>query len=202
MTAMINPKILDRKTATSILCGEKLLDNCPRMKKVAGNWYNNYYNITGTNTCIAHIEQGFCILTSYLTDTYSDNQQVNLPKMLSLNRYGVYQTRARRDVIKNTTTSRNIGYDILEMVYGNGIKTAGKTQEHYAETWNEKLENIDMIEDNINHGSHKIKIEINDEDDLRDLISRIERCDGKRGWLYPKLIKKKTLLSTNYTILV
>ncbi len=202
MTAMINHKILDRRTATSILCSEKILSNCTRMKKVAGNSYNSYYNIIGTNTCVAHIEQDFCILTSYLTDTYSDNQKVSLPKMLSLNRYGVYQSSARRDFVRNTTTTRAIGYDILEIVYGNGVRTAGKTQEHYVETWNEKLENIEMIENNINHGSHKIKIEIKNEDDLRDLISRIERCDGKRGWLYPELIKKKTRLSTNYSMII
>ncbi|MCR5836427.1 MAG: hypothetical protein K6G88_07965 [Lachnospiraceae bacterium] len=187
-------KILDKQVATSILIDRELLNNCPDLRRVAQNGENVYYNVIGTNTCIMHVEQCFCILTTYLTKTFKDVEDVNLAWMMSANRYGVYQLPCGRDIVRNTLTRRSVGYDILEMVYGNGVRTRGTTQEHYVETWNEKMENIAFITDNVNRGSHRVKVEIYTIEDLEELIDRIKKMDGKRGWLYPELVKNpKTL---------
>ena len=79
-TSLSRRKKLDKATATSIICSTDFLDNSDRLQRVADNGSNIYYRVNETNTVIMHVEEDFCIVTSYMVDTYK-NERVNLAKV-------------------------------------------------------------------------------------------------------------------------
>lgn len=177
-------KVLNRDVATSIVCPTVLMHNNIDLDLVAENRENKYYNVIGTNVVIAHIEDDFCILVDYMVRTYNSSNPVSLPNMLSASHYGVYQTEnnlANRDWIKNTVTGRHIGYDIKEIIHGNGVKVAGSSLDHLVETLNELEKNKQFSTTNWNSGSHRFRLEIKSQDDLNDLILRIRKMDSQPG---------------------
>ena len=177
-------KILNKGVATSIICSETLLNNNIDLDFVADNRENKYYNVIGTNVVIAHIEDDFCILVDYMVRTYNSSNTVSLPNMLSAAHYGVYQSesnKANRDWVKNTVTGKLIGYDIKEIIHGNGVKVAGSSLDHLVETLNELEKNKQFSTMNWNSGSHRFRLEIKSQDDLNDLILRIRKMDSQPG---------------------
>lgn len=177
-------KVLDKNVATSILCSNDLLSNSSKLDKVAENSNNAYYNVLETNICIMHVEAGFCILVDNKVKVFNEPDAVSLPTMLSATKYGVYQVpgdKTYRDWIKCTKNSRPIGHDIQDMVHGNGAAIArknGLSLDHGAETCNELLTNCMYKSDNINNGSHRVCVRINNEEDLKGLIQKIKAYDS------------------------
>jgi len=170
-------KVLDKAGATSILCDEAILEKSEQLKLVADCRDNKYFNVEGTNTVIMHVEEGFCILTDYMVDGK------NLAEMMSQEHYGVYQCNGR-DWVRNTATSRLIGYDIKEIVTGVSGRPKGMTLDHVAETFNEMEKNKKFSSKNVNNGSHRVKVVITSDDGLQQLIDKIIKNDGESGGLF------------------
>ena len=172
-------KVLDKDTATSILCDVAILAACEKLKLVAECRENKYYHVDNTNTVLMHVEEGFCILCDHILN------EKNLPILMKNAHYAVYQS-AGRDWIKNSATGQLIGYDIKEFVTGHSGRPQGMTLDHKAETFNEMEKNKQFSPDNINEGSHRIQVKIGTEDDLKDLIDKIIQNDGKPGGIFIK----------------
>ncbi len=169
-------KVLDKNVATSILCDDVLLDKCEKLILVAKCRENKYYLVEDTNTVLMHVEEGFCILTDYKVG------DKNLVELMQRKHYAVYQNNGR-DWIKNSATSRLIGYDIKEFVTGQSGRPQGMTLDHLAETFNEKEKNKKFSNNNVNGGSHRVKVVIKSCKELKDLIEKILENDGKPGGL-------------------
>lgn len=175
-------KVLDKNIATSIMVEDSLLQNNPNLKMVAACRDNKYYQVTGTETVIMHVEEGFCILC--------DNKinGINLPLAMQQEHYAVYQSNGR-DWVKNSATSRLVGYDIKEFVHGYGARPAGMTLDHEAETFDERERNKKFSSNNVNEGSHRVRVMIYDMNGLDDLIDKIKARGANSGALFLK--KKK-----------
>lgn len=170
-------KVLDKAVATSILCDEAILEKSEQLKLVAECRDNKFYLVDGTNTIIMHVEEGFCILTDYIVG------EKNLAEMMSQEHYGVYQYNGR-DWVKNSATSRLVGYDIKEIVTGVSGRPKGMTLDHEAETFNEMEKNKNFSTKNVNNGSHRVKVVITSDDGLQQLIDKIIKNDNKSGGLF------------------
>ena len=59
------PKVLEQEQATSIVCSNDLLSQNSRLRKVADLRDNVYFHVSGSNACIMHVEEDFCIVTDY-----------------------------------------------------------------------------------------------------------------------------------------
>jgi len=170
-------KVLDKAAATSILCDEAILSKEKQLKLVAECRDNKYFNVEGTNTVIMHVEEGFCILTDYMVDGK------NLAEIMCQEHYGVYQYNGR-DWVKNSATSRLVGYDIKEIVTGESGRPKGMTLDHEAETFNEMEKNKNFSSKNVNNGSHRVKVVITSDDGLQQLIGKIIKNDNQPGGLF------------------
>ena len=58
------------------------------------------------------------------------------------------------------------------------------TLDHEAETFNEKEKNKNFSENNVNKGSHRVRVEISTNEDLQQLIEKIKENDEKPGGLF------------------
>lgn len=170
-------KQLDKKAATSILCGDDILSKSDNLSKVAECRDNKYYLVKDTNTILLHVEDGFCILTDYMIN------EKNLAELMAREHYAVYQHNGR-DWIKNSVTSRLVGYDIKEFVTGIAGRPEGMTLDHEAETFNEMEKNKKFSACNVNSGSHRVKVEILTEESLEELIVKIKDNDGQSGGIF------------------
>lgn len=173
-------KVLDKDTATSILCDVSILAASKRLKLVAECRDNKYYLVDKTNAVLAHIEEGFCILCDCMVNGK------NLPAMMKNAHYAVYQG-AGRDWVKNSATGQLIGYDIKEFITGQSGRPQGMTLDHMAETFNEMEKNKQFSPTNINEGSHRVQVKIGTADDLNILIDEIIKNDGKPGGIFIKI---------------
>uniref|UniRef100_UPI004056CC48 hypothetical protein n=1 Tax=Acetatifactor sp. TaxID=1872090 RepID=UPI004056CC48 len=170
-------KVLDKNTATSILCDDAMLGREKQLKLVAECRDNKYYLVEDTNTVLLHVEEGFCILTDYMVG------EKNLAQLMQQEHYAVYQCNGR-DWIKNSATSRLVGYDIKEFVTGQSSRPQGMTLDHQAETFNEMEKNKSFSTNNVNGGSHRVKVVIDSVEGLEELIAKIKENDGKSGGLF------------------
>ena len=170
-------KVLNKNVATSILCDVEILRKNPQLELVAECRDNKYYLVKETNTVLFHVEEGFCILTDYKIG------EKNLAELMQQEHYGVYQCNGR-DWVKNTATSRLIGYDIKEFVTGQSGRPKGMTLDHQAETFNEMEKNKNFSANNVNGGSHRVKVLIISPAGLEELIAKIKDNDGKSGGLF------------------
>ena len=177
-------KVLDLDAATSLIIPFELMNGCDNLEVVGENRDNKYFHVVGSNTCIAHIEAGFCVLTDYMVDTVTGRNMV-LPKMLDSQHYAVYQTKSReghtsRDWIKNSCgNNRNIGQDIKYYIHGIYNAPEGCTLDHAGPTFDERERFKQYINNNVNNGSHRYKEYISNEDRLLKLISTIRSEDRK-----------------------
>lgn len=172
-------KILDKEVATSIMIDETLLQNNSNLQLVAECRDNKYYRIIGTETVIMHVEQGFCILCDNVVNG------INVPAKMRQEHYAVYQ-KTGRDWVKNSATGRLIGYDIKEFVHGYGVRPAGQTLDHAAETFDERERNKNFSPNNINRGSHRVQVNVYDMNDLNGLIQKIRAKGDNPGALFLK----------------
>ena len=182
-----NGKVLCKCNSTSIICNVDLLDNNSGLELVAANRDNRYYHVKGSNSVLLHVEEGFCILVDNMVQTYnSGEEEYSLPRMLSAQHYGVYQSVDGRDWVKGTSSNRAIGHDIQDLVYGNGAKVArehGETLDHGAETHNEKLVNCMYKPDNTNNGSHRIKRVLDTPEKLDEYIDAVITKGENPGYI-------------------
>lgn len=168
-------KILDFDKATSLIIPLDLLNQCADLEVVGERRDNKYFHVMGTNTCIAHIEEGFCVLTDYVVDTVAGRNKV-LPKMLDSQHYGVYQVKAYeghtyRDWVKNSCgNNRNIGQDIKYYIHGISNAPEGCTLDHIGATFDERERFKEYTVNNINNGSHRHRVHIKDESQLQRLV--------------------------------
>lgn len=170
-------KVLDKNVATSILCDEVMLSKSSQLELVAECRDNKYYLVNGTNTVLLHVEEGFCILTDYMVDGK------NLAKLMEQEHYGVYQSNGR-DWVRNSATSRFVGYDIKEFVTGQSGRPQGMTLDHEAETFNEMEKNKKFSANNVNGGSHRVKVVIDSDEGLKELIEKIKANHGNPGGIF------------------
>lgn len=170
-------KVLDKNVATSILCDDAMLGSSKQLKLVAECRDNKYYLVEDTNTVLLHVEEGFCILTDYMVG------EKNLAELMQQEHYAVYQYNGR-DWVRNSATCRLVGYDIKEFVTGQSGRPAGMTLDHEAETFNEMEKNKTFSSTNINEGSHRVKVVINTDEGLQQLIQKIKDNDGNAGGLF------------------
>lgn len=170
-------KVLEKVSATSILCDEAMLEKSEQLKLVAECRDNKYYLVEETNTVLLHVEEGFCILTDYMVG------EKNIAELMQQEHYAVYQYN-NRDWVKNSATGRLIGYDIKEFVTGQSGRPKGMTLDHLAETFNEMEKNKVFSSNNINEGSHRVKVVIKTEAGLQQLIDKIKVNDGQSGGLF------------------
>lgn len=170
-------KVLDKNCATSILCDDSILSRCKRLELVAQCRDNKYYLVEDTNIVLMHVEDGFCILTDYMVE------EKNLPEFMKQEHYAVYQYNGR-DWVKNSATSRLIGYDIKEYVTGQSARPNGMTLDHEAETFNEMEKNKNFSKNNFNKGSHRVRVEVYTDESLDELIVKIKDNDGKSGGIF------------------
>lgn len=170
-------KMLNKNVATSILCDEVLLSKNSELELAAECRDNKYYRVKGTNTVLLHVEEGFCIFTDYMVG------EKNLAELMQQEHYAVYQYTGR-DWVKNSATGRLVGYDIKEFVTGQSGRPQGMTLDHEAETFNEKEKNKNFSENNVNKGSHRVRVEISTNENLQQLIEKIKENDEKPGGLF------------------
>jgi hypothetical protein len=167
-------KILDHSRATSIMCANDRLSRKTDLILVGESRDNAYYYVTGSKSVIMHVEDDFCIFCDYMVSG------IVIPKMLERNHYGVYQPQEDyRDWIKNSATSKLIGYDIKDCLALQCPK--GQSLDHVGHTCDEREKNKHFSSNNINNGSHRIKIEIQDDVDLDWLINKIRQDDRDNG---------------------
>lgn len=183
-------KKLDKTIATSILISSNLMRKCDELKLIAKNRENEYFYVKGTNMIIAHIEKDFCCLTDYMITTVSNPEELqSLPHMLSAVHLAVYQKKERhwtsRDWIANSANNMRIGYIIKYLIHGQGCKLAGQTLDHLAETWNELDANTKFTFNNINEGSHRKPIFIDNMEQLLAFIEILRQYEenGARGFV-------------------
>lgn len=167
-------KVLNKNIATSILISNELLRTSSLLTEVANSRDNTYYLVKGTNTVIMHVEKGFCILCDYIV------KGINIPALMQKEHYAVYQSSGR-DWIKNSATGQLIGYDIKYLVNGNRVRPRGTSLDHEAETFDEREKNKIFSTNNINKGSHRIKCIIQTQDELCEIIDRIQKNKRKGG---------------------
>lgn len=175
----IKRKELDKDTATSILVEEVLLQDNKDLQLVAQCRDNIYYHVIGTETVIMHVEDGFCILCDNMVN------EISLPSLMQKEHYAVYQSSGR-DWVKNSATGRLIGYDIKEFVHGYGVRPAGQTLDHEAETFDERERNKNFSSHNINEGSHRVCVKIYDRVGLDKFIDMIKTQGNQAGSLFLK----------------
>lgn len=177
-------KVLDLDIATSLIIPFELMIGCDNLEVVGKNRDNIYFSVIGSNSCIAHIEAGFCVLTDYIVDTVTGGNMA-LPKMLDSEHYGVYQVKSynghtTRDWIKNSCgNNRNIGQDIKYYIHGIYNAPKGYTLDHAGPTYDERERFKQYITNNINNGSHRYKKHISNEAALQQLIMSI-RCEDRK----------------------
>lgn len=167
-------KVLNKDIATSILVSNELLKTCNLLTEVAKSRDNIYYLVNGTNTVIMHVEEGFCILCDYIV------KGKIIPELTQKEHYAVYQSSGR-DWIKNSATGQLIGYDIKYLIKGNRNRPQGTTLDHEAETFDEREKNKIFSTNNINKGSHRVKLLIQTQDELCEIIDKIQKNKRKGG---------------------
>lgn len=172
-------KVLDKDIATSIMASNELLQANDSLKKVADCRDNVYYHVKDTETVIMHVEDDFCILCDY------NVKGKDLPEEMKKEHYAVYQLGGR-DWVKNSATGRLIGYDIKEFVHGYGIRPAGMTLDHEGETFDEREKNKNFSSTNYNNGSHRVRVTINSQEALNELIDKIKENENKKGGMFLK----------------
>jgi hypothetical protein len=170
-------KVLNKDVATSILCEAEMLRNNSNLILVAENRDNKYYLVKETNTVIMHVEDDFCILTDYKVNGK------NLVDMMLKEHYAVYQVYGR-DWVKNSATSQLVGYDIKLALYGKGCRPDGMTLDHRDATFDEREKVKQFSANNVNDGSHRVRVIIYSPDGLDQFIDLIVRNEQKPGGLY------------------
>jgi hypothetical protein len=170
-------KELHKEHATSILCREELLRHNSRLVLVGQNRENMYYRVKNTNTVLLHIEDDFCVLTDYVINGN------NLVQKMQQEHYGVYQL-ARRDWVKNSATSRAIGYDIKIILHGIGCRKSGMTLDHEDATFDEREKVKSFSYSNFNDGSHRVCVSICTQGGLNQFIDRLIQNDSSPKGLY------------------
>lgn len=157
-------KTLSKAGSTSIIVKKELLENSENLTRVGENRDNVYYLIDDSQSVIMHVEQDFAIICDYVVNG------VNLPQRMLQKHYGVYQF-CGRDWVKNTVTSRLIGYDIKRFLYGNECQPDGTTLDHVSATFDERDKYKEFSKNNVNHGSHRVQIIVRTQEELNRLLT-------------------------------
>lgn len=187
-------KVMCPYTATSILCSESLLNQSKRLKLICQNAKNKYYLVVGTNTVIMLVEDCHCILVDYEVYIYKDSKKNKLPYVLVQYEYHINRQGNRDYVVRGAR--QRISYDIQETIYGvqqvNSWKNQGWTVDHGCETYNEKAEHTQYKDENINNGSHRVRVEINTHKALNDFLDDVFTSErGHNGVYYDKFSRRK-----------
>lgn len=186
-------KELCPKDATSIICSESLLSESTRLTQIYPNAQNKYFLIIGTNTVIMMVESEFCILIDY--QQYIDRIGTIgvIPYELINTKYTMQRINNRDWTIKSGKGTR-IAYDVQEIIHSKqkvGIwKDHKYSVDHSCETYDERAAHTYLTHHNPTDKSHRVRVELNSQNDLNDFIDDIFTAEKQNDGVYYDLISK------------
>lgn len=176
--------------ATCLVIPRVLLDNCNRLEVAAENSKNKYYHIVGSNCVIASIEDVFCVLVDYKIETYEDEKEHNLSKILSAINFRMIKNGKRYEVVcSNISRSKNIslGKVIKTLEYGEKIITMacdlGFWLDHKVELFDERCNNKEY-NGNRSEKNHYVYVNIKNAVQLERFIEDVIDSEIKENGVY------------------
>jgi hypothetical protein len=164
------------------------------------NGKNKYYRVNNSNTVIMNVEHMYCELIDNMVTMYNQQTPSSLPQALKMFKYTMQRIR-NRDWCQGGA-NKYLGEDIQRMVHGNKkvdlAKRQGLKRDHMAETYNEKVDNVEYNNNPVEK-NHHVRVEIRSMKELDEFLDDIVAADkAKDGVYYERANKKKNTHGRNF----